>query len=250
MNGEVTSRETSSWLLLALPTVDWKNLSPHLRRKVLRPRTYVERTGTRPSEVYFIESGVLSNLEMGDVRDPIEVGVIGREGMVGIAAIGDLVPQRDSYVQIEARALAIEVAHFQTVLTSSTCLRSLVVRYIQAQMVQISLCASASVRASVQQRLARKLLMYQDRVGDDHLPLTHESMALMLGVRRASVTICVHNLEGEGFIRARRGIIKVQDRAGLEQYCGCFYGVAETRYRTIMGSSPAECAVQKQSQRG
>jgi CRP-like cAMP-binding protein len=247
MHSEAGARRTTNWLLQSLPGEDWWRLSPFLQPEVLPTRVFVERTGLRPQKVYFIETGVISVLETGDIREPIEVGVIGREGMTGIAAIADLVPQRDSYVQIEGQALAIESARFQTILELSTSLRSFVVRYIQAQAVQISLAASAGVRASVQQRLARKLLMYHDRTGTDDMPLTHESMALMLGVRRASVTNCIHNLEGERLIQARRGIIVIRDRRGLEKYCGSFYGVAEERYFAIMGDTLARFATKKNS---
>jgi DNA-binding transcriptional MocR family regulator len=100
----------------------------------------------------------------------------------------------------------------------------------------MSLTLSASVRANVQVRLARKLLMYHDRVGLDQLPLTHESMSIWLGVRRASVTHAIHILEGEGWIRAQRGLVTIRNRHGLEGYCGPFYGVAERRYDQIMAN--------------
>jgi CRP-like cAMP-binding protein len=231
-------RRTTNWLLLGLSPQDQARIWPLLRRERLPARLYVERRGSRSHTVYFIEAGVVSNLETGDLRDPIEVGVIGREGMVGASTIVDLVPQRDSYVHIEGKALAVDCAEFQKVLSSSLSLRSYLYRYVQAQMVQISLAASAGVRASVQQRLARKLLMYHDRTGTDDLPLTHESMSLMLGTRRASVTNAIHNLEAENLIRARRGLLTIRDRAGLEKYCGPFYGAAEARYAEIMGGTP------------
>jgi hypothetical protein len=84
------------------------------------------------------------------------------------------------------------------------------------------------------------MAMYHDRTGTDELPLTHENMSLMLGVRRASITQAVRNLEAESLIRARRGLITIRDRSGLEGYCGGFYGVAEARYAEIMGGLPDE----------
>jgi CRP-like cAMP-binding protein len=240
MDGVETFRSTTNQLLLRLPGHEWLRLRPLLRRENLPVRSCLERAGSPPNKVYFIESGVISNLERGDNRDPIEVGVIGREGMVGMSTIGGLDPQRDSIVQIAGQALVLDRAQFMSDLSSSSILRSLLFRYIQAQMVQISLCASAGVRASVQQRLARKLLMYHDRTGTDELPLTHENMSLMLGVRRASITQAVHNLEAESLIKARRGLITIRDRSGLERYCGSFYGIAEARYDEIMGDLPEE----------
>jgi CRP-like cAMP-binding protein len=240
MDGAETFRSTTNQLLLRLPSEGWCGLKPLLRREDHPARLYLERAGSPPSKVYFIEAGVLSNLERGDVREPIEVGVIGREGMVGMSTIAGLIPQRDTIVQIQGQALVLGCGQFQACLTSSANFRSLLLRYIQAQMVQISLVASAGVRASVQQRLARKLLMYHDRTGTDELPLSHENMSLMLGVRRASITQAVHNLEAESLIQARRGLITIRDRSGLVGYCGGFYGVAEARYAEIMGGLPDE----------
>jgi len=76
--------------------------------------------------------------------------------------------------------------------------------------------------------------MYHDRIGYDDLPLTHENMSVILGVRRASITNAIHNLEAEGWIKAQRGLVSIRDRGGLVRYCGPFYGVAEVRYEAIM----------------
>ncbi|MEW9855217.1 Crp/Fnr family transcriptional regulator [Novosphingobium sp. M1R2S20] len=244
MHSDERFRSTTNWLLLGLAGQELWHLWPRLRREHLPAKTYLERSGSLSSKVYFIESGVVSSLETGDVRDPIEVGVIGREGLIGTSAIADLIPQRDSLVQIEGQALVLDCVQLQKCLSASPGLRSFLSRYVQAQMVQISLAASAGVRANVQQRLARKLLMYHDRVGADDLPLTHENISLMLGVRRASVTNAVHNLEAECLIKAQRGLITIRDRAGLERYCGRFYGVAETRYAEIMSDTPRTACVE------
>jgi CRP-like cAMP-binding protein len=193
--------------------------------------------GINGKKIYFIESGVISLLETGDLRDPIEVGLMGREGMIGASTlVADLVPQRDSYVQIAGQAQVIMRSDLLRAMRSSEMLRTYLLRYVQTQIAQMSLTVSASVRANVQTRLARKLLMYHDRVGVDQMPLTHENMSLMLGVRRASVTHAIHRLEGEGWIRAQRGLVVIRDRQGLETYCGPFYGVAERRYDQIMNN--------------
>ncbi|VWX50761.1 Crp/Fnr family transcriptional regulator [Novosphingobium sp. 9U] len=245
MDHNVGLRDTTNWLLLSLVDQDWWRVAPFLEREVLQPRRYIERTGLKSSKVYFIETGVISRLETGDLREPIEVGVVGREGMIGVASMAHLLPQLDSYVQIEARALAMDAEHFQSTVRAIPAVRTLVSHYVQSQAAQFSLAASAGVRASVQQRLARQLLMFHDRTGDDDLSLTHEGMSLMLGVRRASVTTCIHNMEGEGLIRARRGFITIRARAALEEYCGCFYGVAEARYFAIMGEAVEKAATQQ-----
>jgi len=229
-----TSVGTSNWLIAGLPAESGWQAWP-LRRERIPARTWLERTGSPPEDVYFIESGVVSNVETSDLREPFEVGVVGREGMIGTSAIGGLLPQRDSCVQIECQALIIDAQSFQAILAAVPAMRFRMFRYLQTMIVQLSLAASASARASLHQRLARKLLMYHDRMGCDALPLTHEMMSLMLGVRRASITQAIHNLEAERTIRARRGLITIRDRTRLEQQCGPFYGVAEARYEQIMG---------------
>lgn len=240
MEGRISVGAANNDLLAGMPREDRERLWPALRREPIPARTYLERRGLLPDNVYFIETGVVSILETGDIRDPLEVGVVGNEGMVGASTIvGHLVPQRDSYVQIEGQALVLGRLDFQAVLASSTTLPRYLLRYLQTQIVQLSLAVSASVRANLQQRLARKLLMYHDRIGADDLPLTHENMSIMLGVRRASITHTVHNLEAEGWIKAQRGLISIRDRGGLQDYCGPFYGVAEARYRDIM-SQPVD----------
>lgn len=235
MAGGLKDNGSSNKLLLGMEAGDRNRLRPLLGRETLPARRYLERRGEFQEKIFFIESGVISNLETSDIRSPLEVGVVGLEGMVGASAICNLLPQRDSWVQIEGEALTLCREAFTALLTSSPSLLGYLLRYIQTQIVQLSLAASAGVRATIQQRLARKLLMYHDRIGRDDLALTHENMSVMLGVRRASITHAIHNLEAERWISATRGLVQIRDRAGLIAYCGPFYGVAETRYREIMG---------------
>jgi CRP-like cAMP-binding protein len=218
MHGKASAEKTNNRLLAGMAPHERQTLWPHLHEEALPARTYLERTGRRAEKVYFVESGVVSLLETGDLRDPIEVGLIGREGMIGASSlVTDLFPPE---LLQETR--------------SNPRLHAYLLRYVQTQIAQMSLTISASVRANVQVRLARKLLMYHDRVGLQDLPLTHENMSVMLGVRRASVTHAIHGLEGQGWIKAQRGLVTIRDRQGLENYCGPFYGVAERRYDEIM----------------
>lgn len=235
MTGGMIRETTCNKLLLGMAAADRARLESCAQREKIPAMTYLERRGVFQERVYFIESGVVSNLETSDIPTPLEVGVIGCEGMVGASSTCALLPQRDSRVQIEGEALSLDRAAFQSMLEASPSMLHYFLRYIQTQIVQLSLAASAGVRATVQQRLARKLLMYRDRIGNDDLPLTHENMSVILGVRRASITHAIHNLEAERWIRAQRGLVQIRDRAGLVAYCGPFYGVAEARYAEIMG---------------
>lgn len=235
MTGGMGRGKTCNKLLLGMAPEDRARLEPLLSSENLASRQYLERRGEWQVKIYFIESAVVSNLETSDIPVPLEVGVVGCEGIVGASAICKLLPQRDSRVQIAGDALALEREAFQKQLDASPSLLHYLLRYIQTQIVQLSLAASAGVRATVQQRLARKLLMYHDRIGNDDLPLTHENMSVIMGVRRASITHAIHNLEAELWIKAQRGRIHIRNRRGLAEYCGPFYGVAEAHYAEIMG---------------
>lgn len=242
MHGQASAAKTNNMLLAGMTSQDRQIIWPKLHEEELPARTYLERTGRRSEKLYFIEAGVVSLLETGDLREPVEVGLIGREGMIGVSSlVTDLFPQRDSYVQVAGRALAIGRLELLQAARSNGRLHAYLLRYVQTQIAQMSLTVSASVRASVQVRLARKLLMYHDRVEREDLPLTHENMSVMLGVRRASVTHAIHGLEGQGWIKAQRGLVTIRNRQGLESYCGPFYGVAERRYDEIMNNERLAC---------
>jgi len=102
-------------------------------------------------------------------------------------------------------------------------------------MTQMSHTALANGRAKVEERLARWLLMAHDRIDGKDLALTHEFLALMLGVRRAGVTTALQGLEQHGFISVKRGLIKMEHRDGLVKFAGAVYGVPETEYRRLTG---------------
>jgi CRP-like cAMP-binding protein len=106
---------------------------------------------------------------------------------------------------------------------------------VQTFMVQVAQTAVANARTPAEERLARWLLMYHDRQDGDDLPVTHEFLSIMLGVRRPTVTVAIHTLEGAGLIRARRGHIRVIDRGRLEEAAGQTYGPAEAEYERLIG---------------
>jgi hypothetical protein len=108
--------------------------------------------------------------------------------------------------------------------------------YVQAFLVQISHTAAVDARFNLRERLARWLVMAHDRVPGAVVPLTHESLALMLGVRRAGVTMALHLLESDKLVRGGRSRITVLDRPGLEEAAGPSYGVPEREYARLFGS--------------
>lgn len=108
-------------------------------------------------------------------------------------------------------------------------------RYVHVFMVQGSQTALANGRGRLDERLTRWLLMWHDRIGDDNLTITHEFLALLLGVRRQGVTVALHDLEGQGFIRSTRNLVRILDRDGLQGAANGFYGVPEAEYDRSIG---------------
>jgi len=165
------------------------------------------------------------------------VGLVGYEGMSGTAVLLDAgqSPQA-SMVQINGSP-ALEIASEQLVQAcdASPTLRKLFLRFVQSLNVQAASTAAANSYFALPERLARWLLMCHDRVDGDQLELTHEFMSMMLGVRRSSVTLTLHTLEGTRAIRGTRGWITVLDRQRLEEIAGESYGEPENEYRRLVG---------------
>jgi CRP-like cAMP-binding protein len=120
-------------------------------------------------------------------------------------------------------------------MSSSPSLHGLLLKYVQAFMIQTAHTAMANACAMLDQRLARWILMADDRIEGGCLPLTHEFLSLMLGVRRAGVTEALHALETSGLIRASRGVIIVRNRKGIERRAGTAYGIPEAEFRRLIG---------------
>ena len=162
--------------------------------------------------------------------------MVGPEGMTGVAVLlGDDRSSNESYTQAVTAGRRVSVAIFRDVFDKSPAMSRLLRRYALAFLAQTTQTALANGHARIDQRLARWLLMVMDRLGVVDLPLTHELMAVMLGVRRPGVTDALHRLEGDGLVRARRGLVSIRDREGLvERSAGC-YGVAEAEYRRLIG---------------
>jgi CRP-like cAMP-binding protein len=222
-------------LLQSLSKKDRSALTPYLEPVELGLRQSIEKPDTPITEIYFPESGIISVVaRFGDRQ--IEVGLIGREGMSGTAVLlGDQRSPNEVYVQMAGAAHRISAKPLRHALQASKTLSQLLQRYAQAFLVQVAQTAFANGTAVIDARLARWLLMAHDRHDDDELPLTHESIAVMLGVRRPGVTDALHKLEGKGLIKAERGIIRIVRRKGLIALAGGSYGVAEAEYERLIG---------------
>lgn len=182
--------------------------------------------------VYFPLSGYISLVTTLEGHQPLEMGLIGNEGMLGATlALGiGLAPMR-AVVQGSGSALRISSQLFKQQLLSSPALLSVLKRYLYVVMAQLSQSAACTHFHEIEPRLARWLLMTHDRAHADHFHLTHEFLADMLGVRRSGVSIAAAALQARGLISYSRGEINILDRAGLEQAaCEC-YAVLRADYR-------------------
>ena len=122
-------------------------------------------------------------------------------------------------------------------MASSPTFAQTLLRYVHVFMVQANHTAIAAGRGKIHERLARGLLMWQDRVRDDQLSVTHDFLALLLGVRRPGVTVALHELEGKGLIRSTRNMVRILDRGGLQRAARGYYGTPEAEYDRSIGDA-------------
>ena len=230
------SQRPRNRLLAALSPADLALLQPHLRFLVVAVRHEIERPNRRIDTVYFMDAGIASVVAVQDEETQVEVGLIGPEGMSGTAVVlgGDQTPY-STYIQVAGEAQWINADELREAMKTSDSLRTLFLKYVQVFMVQTSHTAIANARAQIDRRLARWILMAHDRTGDNTLPLTHEFLSLMLGVRRPGVTEALQSLKLRKLIATGRNQITVLNRNGIEKMAGNFYGVPEGEYRRLIG---------------
>ena len=156
--------------------------------------------------------------------------------MSGSAVVlgGDQSPH-STYVQVAGKGQRIATAELRKAMDASASLHRLLLKFVQVFMVQTAHTAIANARSHIDQRLARWILMAHDRTGEDALPLTHEFLALMLGVRRAEVTEALQSLKLQRLIDSRRNQILVLNRKGVERLAGKAYGTPERKYQRLIG---------------
>jgi len=225
----------SNRLLAALSASDQMRLEPHLTAVKLNLKQPLERPNKAIQDVYFIDSGIASVVAVQSDDTEVEIGLVGREGMTGSAVLlgGDRSPH-STYIQAVGSGRRIAADALRKAVQESPSLARLLLGYVQAFMVQTAHTAVANARGRLPERLARWLLMAQDRIGGNTLPLTHEFLALMLGVRRAGVTETLHVLTRRRLIKPSRGQIEVLNRKGLESVAGGYYGLPEREYQRLM----------------
>jgi CRP-like cAMP-binding protein len=187
--------------------------------------------------VLFLERGIGSIVVSTADSRRVEAGIFGREGVSGLGAVlgVDRMSQM-TIIQVAGDGYQVEVGALREALACSPELLAVLLRYVQVMMTQTSFTALSNVNQSVEERLARWLLMCHDRIDGDDVHITHEFLSIMLAVQRPSVTTALHMIEGYGFIRAKRGNITILDREALVEFADGTYGAPEAEYRRLIGA--------------
>ncbi len=223
-------------LLAALPLEEYALILPRLTPVRLRLKDVLVEPDVPMRDVYFPREGVSSVIATEQDGGDIEVGTVGPEGFVGLPVLNgtDSMPYQ-VFVQIAGSGWRLAADELRRVVDERPVVRRLLLRYSQYFTDQVSQHAACNQLHTVEERAARWLLMTHDRVRGDTFELTHDFLSLMLGVRRAGVTVAMGTLQATGIVRYTRGRVTVLDRAGLEEAsCGC-YGVTRTAQRRLLG---------------
>ncbi len=208
-------------------------LEPLFERVRLEGREVIVRANAPIDYIYFPESGQLSVLAKVPQSEPIEVGMIGYEGMSDMVATGRA--PLETVVQGPGVAHRIRYEAFRARLAESLPLCDLMMRWHQAFIAQLSYTALSHGSFTISERLARFLLMMRDRVRSDELPVVHEYLSWMLAVRRAGVSEALEALRVAGCIERARGRLRIVDREAMIEQASGSYGRAEAEYDRLMG---------------
>jgi CRP-like cAMP-binding protein len=228
-------KEAQNQLLAALRAREHGRLVAECESVQLHRGEKLHDHNERIQHVYFPIGGTISLIASIDGSAPLEVGLVGAEGMLGVSLVLDVrhAPLR-ALVQGTGSCLRMQAAQFSRELKTSRALRSVIQRYLYVHMTQLAQTSSCMRFHVVEQRLARWLLMTRDRTRSNQLDLTQEFMAVRLGVRRAGITLAAHTLQKRKLIRYSRGNLVILDGAGLEgAACPC-YAAALNSYTHIM----------------
>jgi CRP-like cAMP-binding protein len=228
----------SNRFLAALPSADLALLSPHLRDVPLERGAVLHEPGDELEHVYFPHSGMVSLVVVMLNGASVETATLGRAGIVGAAAgLGSRCAQGRAVVQLPGEAARLAADRFHAAVNESQAIHDLVVRYNDALIMQIQQSVACNALHTLDARLARWLLQTHDCLDGQPIPLTQDFLAQMLGVRRTTVTLTARLLQGAGMIQYSRGVVRIVDRARLEQTaCEC-YATVRGHLDKVLGAS-------------
>ena len=230
-----TSDPTQNRLLAALPREEYERLLPHLGHVSFKLGEVVYESGGQMEHIYFPTTAIVSLLYLMENGASAEMGMAGREGLVGVALFmgGNTMPNR-AVIQSAGGAVRMRAQVLRDEFARGGAFQRLLLRYTQALLTQMSQTAVCNRLHAIEQQLSRWLLLSHDRLDSDELVMTQELIANMLGVRREGVTAAAGRLQEQGLISYVRGRIRILDRPGLEaSACEC-YKVVKDEYDRLL----------------
>ena len=209
-------------------------IRPYLRPVVLQHRTILQEHCRPIENIYFIERGVASLLARTQRDGPVEVAIVGRLGFVGVPAVlGSIRSPNRCIMAVAGAAFRIAAKDLQNIMDDTPDVRQHLLKYVQALLIQNTQTTLCNVRHELEERLCRWLLLASDRLDEKSIPLTHDQLSLILGVRRAGVTTTLLKLEQLGAVNKTRGSLEISDRSVLEsKACEC-YRIIANEYKRI-----------------
>ncbi|MEO7658537.1 MAG: Crp/Fnr family transcriptional regulator [Pyrinomonadaceae bacterium] len=225
-----------NYLLASLPKVEFERVLSKLEPSPLKLGKVLYESGSRMDYVYFPTTSIVSLLYVMENGSTAEIGVVGNDGIVGIALFmgGDTTPNR-AVVQAAGEAFKMKAKDLKAEFVLGGVFQQMLLRYTQALMTQIAQTAVCNRLHSVEEQLCRWLLLSHDRLQSDELVMTHDLISNMLGVRREGITLAALKLAKQNLITNVRGTITVNDRQGLERaVCEC-YKVVSLEYNRLLG---------------
>lgn len=228
------ARQFNNRLLSRLSHDDLAALEPHLEAVDLKTRTTLSRRGRVIDYLYYMESGIASIVATVGTNKLSEIGLVGFEGMTGTAVIlNNHKSPYDIFIQHDGAAHRIACKDFREMMAKSESFSAVMLRYVNAFMIQTAQTAVANTHANVDEKLARWLLMARDRVCSTQIRLTHELLSLMLGSTRPTVTVAIQTLQSLEVIEHERGLIRITDEDRLTEIAGVYYGIPEAEYERL-----------------
>jgi CRP-like cAMP-binding protein len=223
-------------LLAMLSPADYERIRPHLEPVRLAYRQVLYSAHRPIPSVYFLEAGVASLVSTMRNGAASEVGTIGNEGIVGLPVVlGDRQAPNTVYMQVPGHGLKLKSSLLSAALEKSATLKTALLHYAHAFFNQVAQSAACAHHHLLAQRCCRWLLMTYDRMNSAEFLLTHEFLAMMLGVRRAGVTVAAGALQRAGYIRYKHGQITILDVAGLKKRsCEC-YEITKREFDRLLG---------------
>ena len=230
-SGERTNTDgkpVSNIILLSISDSDYSSLRPHLEYVSLPNHLVLHEAGGKLEFAYFPNRGLISLVVVMKDGKTAEAGIVGNEGYTGtLAAVGLSRSPLQAVVQITGDGFRVEAGALQNTLESAPHLQLMLSRYAAVRSIQVAQTAACNRLHDIGQRLARWLLMTQDRVDSGSLPITHDFLATMLGTDRPTVSLAAGVLQRKKIIEYTRGAVKIVNRRKLEgSACEC-YGVIQ-----------------------